>query len=51
MIEAMVSAGAVDGVTGKNELSVDGLGIAEHMKVVARLKEIYEEFSMEKSRD
>lgn len=51
MIQAMVSAGAVDGVTGKNELSVDGLGVAEHMKVVARLKEIYEEFSMEKGRD
>ncbi len=51
MIEAMVSVGAVDGVTGKNELSVDGLAIAEHMKVVARLKEIYEEFSIGKNGD
>jgi hypothetical protein len=51
MIEAMVSLGAVDGVTGRSELSVDGLGIAEHMKVVARLKEIYEEFSIGKGGD
>ncbi|HPK43042.1 MAG TPA: DUF4392 domain-containing protein [Synergistales bacterium] len=51
MIEAMVSVGAVDGVTGRRELSVDGLGIAEHMKVVARLKEIYKEFSIGKGRD
>ena len=51
MIEAMVSAGAVDGVTGRRELSVDGLRIAEHMKVVGRLKEIYEEFSMGKGGD
>jgi hypothetical protein len=48
MIEAMVSVGAVDGITGRRELSVDGLGIAEHMKVVARLKEIYDNFAMGK---
>lgn len=51
MLEAMVSVGAVDGVTGCRELSVDGLGIAEHMKIVARLKEIYEEFSIGKGGD
>ncbi len=51
MIEAMMSVGAVDGVTGRRELSVDGLRIAEHMKVVGRLKEIYEEFSMGKGGD
>ncbi len=46
MLEAMAAAGAVDGVTGKNELSVDGLGIEEHLKVVARLKEIFDNFAM-----
>lgn len=42
MIEAMVSAGAVDGVTGRRELSVDGLPVEEHAAVVKKLREIYE---------
>jgi len=42
MIEAMVSAGAVDGITGKNILSVDGLPVEEHAAVVKKLREIYE---------
>ena len=46
MLEGMAAAGAVDGVTGSNELSVDGLGIEEHLKVVARLKEIFDNFAM-----
>ncbi len=51
MIEAMVSVGAVDGRTGRNELSVDGMGISEHMKVVAKLREIFEDFSMGQDRN
>lgn len=51
MIEAMVEAGAVDGVSAKSEPSVDGLGVAEHMKVVERLKEIYKNFSMGKDKN
>ena len=42
MIEAMVSVGAVDGVTGRRELSVDGLPVEEHAAVVKKLREIYE---------
>ncbi|GAB6280051.1 MAG: hypothetical protein STSR0007_01010 [Thermovirga sp.] len=42
MIGAMIEAGAVDGVTGRRILSVDGMGIEEHMRVVSRLQEIYE---------
>lgn len=41
MLEAMVEAGAVDGVTGKNELSVDGMGAAEHMEVVEKLRGVF----------
>jgi hypothetical protein len=41
MIEAMVTAGAVDGVSGRKELSVDGLGVAEHMGVVGRIKGVF----------
>ncbi len=48
MLEAMAAAGAVDGVTGRNELSVDGMGIEEHLKVVTRLKEIFDDFAMGK---
>lgn len=44
MLEAMVAAGAVDGVTGRNELSVDGLGISEHMKVVEKLREVFNKY-------
>lgn len=42
MIEAMIKAGAVDGVTGQRIPSVDGMGIAEHMEVVSKLREIFE---------
>lgn len=41
MIEAMVEVGAVDGVSGRKELSVDGLGISEHMEVVGKIRGIY----------
>lgn len=44
MLEAMVAAGAVDGVTGRNELSVDGLGISEHMEVVEKLREVFNKY-------
>lgn len=42
MLEAMASAGAVDGVTGKNELSVDGMPLEEHVAVVEKLREIFD---------
>lgn len=44
MLEAMVAAGAVDGVTGRNEVSVDGLGIDEHVAVVEELRKVFEVF-------
>jgi hypothetical protein len=44
MLEAMVAAGAVDGVTGRNEVSVDGLGIEEHVAVVEELRKVFEVF-------
>lgn len=42
MIEAMINSGAVDGVLGKNELSVDGLGVSEHIEIVEKLRCVYE---------
>jgi hypothetical protein len=44
MLEAMAAAGAVDGVTGKNEPSVDGMGIEEHVAVVEDLRKVFEVF-------
>jgi len=41
MLEAMIEAGAVDGVTGKNILSVDGMEAAEHMGVVEKLRGVF----------
>lgn len=42
MQNAMICAGAVDGVTGQGILSVDGMGVAEHMEVVEKIRGIYE---------
>jgi len=42
MVAAMVEAGAVDGVSGRKELSVDGLEISEHMEVVGKLRNIFD---------
>ena len=39
MLEAMVRAGAVDGVTRKGELTVDGFPVGMHEQVVRSLKE------------
>ncbi len=44
MLEAMAAVGAVDGVTGRNELSVDGMGIEEHVAVVKNLRTVFESF-------
>ncbi len=41
MVAAMVEVGAVDGVSGRKELSVDGLGVAEHMGVVGKIKGVF----------
>ncbi|HRV72073.1 MAG TPA: DUF4392 domain-containing protein, partial [Thermovirgaceae bacterium] len=41
MVAAMAEAGAVDGVTGLRELSVDGLEISEHMEVVGKIKGVF----------
>lgn len=42
MIEAMINAGAVDGVTGQSILSVDGMDVEVHEEVVKRLRNIYD---------
>ena len=39
VLEALVAAGAVDGCTGKNELSVDGLSWSEYARTIADLHE------------
>ena len=41
MVEAMIAAGAVDGVTGRSTVSVDGMDIAVHQEVVGRIGEIF----------
>jgi hypothetical protein len=41
MIEAMIAAGAVDGVTGRSTVSVDGMDIAVHQEVVGRIWGVY----------
>jgi hypothetical protein len=40
MLRALVAAGAVDGVTKRCELSVDGLPLREHCRLVWRLEEL-----------
>ena len=40
MLEALVAAGAVDGVTLKREPTVDGFGAEEHARVVRELRKI-----------
>jgi len=40
MLRALVAAGAVDGVTKRCELSVDGLSLREHCRLVWRLEEL-----------
>ncbi len=41
MIEAMIEAGAVDGVTGQSTVSVDGMDIAVHQELVGRIGGIF----------
>lgn len=40
MLRALVAAGAVDGVTKRCELSVDGLSLREHCRLVWRLEDL-----------
>jgi len=41
MLEAMLAAGAVDGVSCKPELSVDGLDLDSHVQVVEKLRGLF----------
>ncbi|GAB6280046.1 MAG: DUF4392 domain-containing protein [Thermovirga sp.] len=41
MIGAMIEAGAVDGVTGRRILSVDGMGADVHQEVVERIRDVF----------
>jgi hypothetical protein len=40
MLEALISAGAVDGVTRRSEPTVDGFPEGEHRQVISKLKEL-----------
>lgn len=41
MLEAQVASGAVDGVTLKRDLSVDGIPLEEHVKLAESIKDLF----------
>ena len=43
LLRAIVDAGAVNGITKQNTLTVDGLGLEENIKILGELKAVVEE--------
>lgn len=43
LLRAIVDAGAVNGITKQNTLTVDGLGLEENIKILSELKAVVEE--------